>query len=336
MRTFGWLSLRSLLFPSLVLWLILALIVDVFYVPLLNLALVYCIPVLIAALFLTPPQVTLIATIAVIGDVTDLVLDRNSAFVIATTTGAIVIVGLLAILLARERQIARQHARDAEQARSSLQEFLAMVVHDLRNPLGVNFGYADLLQRRLAEHGAPESDLQVARRIGESARDMRRLVEDLAVASALGRGEFTIHPEPMDLIDVVARIVEQYRERARGHDLTIDAPPHVEGTWDKDRIAQVLTNLVSNAIKYAPPGPVRVVVRRDTQRVICRVEDRGVPLTPEQIAALFRPFSRLDQTKVGMGLGLYISRGIVEAHGGRLWAEPSDQGGNCFAFDLPA
>jgi signal transduction histidine kinase len=123
------------------------------------------------------------------------------------------------------------------------------------------------------------------------------------------------------------------------HRIEVKAPARVKGVWDAARLQQVLQNLMTNAIKYAPEGgEVRVAVKADARQVTVSVRDRGLGIAPEELPQLFERFYRVARTRglEGSGLGLYICQGIISAHGGRIWAASEGLGlGSTFAFSLP-
>jgi signal transduction histidine kinase len=230
-----------------------------------------------------------------------------------------------------------RRANEAEAARDQLQEFVGMVVHDLRNPLTAALGYTQLVRRQVevAEGSAGQATLN---RIERSLRTMRRRVEDLLDSTRLGGGRFVISDAPTDLSELVKQAVEEQQNVGVEHRLVIEGMERLIGSWDADRLRQVVVNLLSNACKYSPAGTeVRVKLRATDATVLLSVSDQGVGIDPEHLGQLFQPFARLGQerTVTGTGLGLYITKGIVEAHGGRIWVESSAGQGSTFYVELP-
>jgi signal transduction histidine kinase len=212
-----------------------------------------------------------------------------------------------------------------------------MISHDLRSPLTAVYGYAQFSERHL-DQGDLEATRRNIRYIGDAARRMQRLVEDLLVAARLGEGRFEIHPVGVDLAACVRHIAAEQQTHAIHHNLVVDAPAHVSGIWDGERLGQALTNLVSNAIKYSPDGgEIRIRLRGGDGLVQIAVTDHGIGIPPPQIPDLFEPFTRLPQGQAveGTGLGLYITKGIVESHGGHIWVESRVGEGSTFFITLP-
>jgi signal transduction histidine kinase len=180
---------------------------------------------------------------------------------------------------------------------------------------------------------------RAASTIERSALVMSRLIQDLVDAGRAGSGGFPLHPEPTDLAALVREVTETLGQTSSEHQIQITAPDQLIGFGDPDRLRQVLTNQIGNAIKYSPNGGAIVVqVRRDGDDAIITVADQGIGIGADEAHRLFRPFSRLSNgAKLsGTGLGLFISRGIVEAHGGRITVESRGPGtGTIFTTVLP-
>jgi signal transduction histidine kinase len=170
---------------------------------------------------------------------------------------------------------------------------------------------------------------------------MSRLLDDVVDAGRVGAGHFSVVPAPVDLANAVRDVVALRGAAAPSHHIVVELPPApgaLSGNWDRMRIEQVLANLVSNAVRYAPEETeIRIAARRDGDEVLLSVADQGPGIAEEDARQLFRPFSRLqrDAKVPGMGLGLYLSKAIVEAHGGRLWVESRVGEGSTFFVALP-
>jgi signal transduction histidine kinase len=220
--------------------------------------------------------------------------------------------------------------------REQQERFIRAVAHDQGSPLSVVRGYADLLRR---SPEAAELRERAAAGISKSVGRLERLRGDLLDWSRLASGRFVVDPRPMDLMALLRELVEAMRAATPGHAVQLEGPAVLRGEWDSDRMAQVGGNLIGNAIKYSPAGSlVRVVVEPREGEVHLRVTDQGPGLASEDVERVFAPFQRLERTRSveGMGLGLSICKAIVEAHGGRIWAESAGLGtGSSFHLALP-
>jgi PAS domain S-box-containing protein/excisionase family DNA binding protein len=212
-------------------------------------------------------------------------------------------------------------------------DLLAMVSHELRNPLTAIKGLAQLMQRRGAYN---ERALQG---IVAQTNHLDRLVGDLLDVARLEAGRLELQCEPLDLVALVAENVEQAQAQTQAHALRLEAPAaSVPGCFDRDRLNQVLQNLLGNALKYAPGGEVVVSLTTDSAEARISVADEGPGIPPEDAPKLFERFYRATATAdgaKGLGIGLYVARMLVEAHGGRIWVEPRPRTGCEFVFTLP-
>ncbi|MDE2962267.1 MAG: response regulator [Chloroflexota bacterium] len=218
-------------------------------------------------------------------------------------------------------------------------EFLAMVSHELRTPLVSIKGSTATVLGGSAAFG-PAEMMQFFRIIDQQADHLSGLINDLLDAALIETGTLAVNPEPA----LLAALVEQARSAFLGggvrRDVRIDLPPDLPRvSADPRRIVQVLGNLLSNAARHSPEAlPIRVSAARGDFHVAVTVEDQGSGLSPERLSRLFRKFSRIEAGDTGgdTGLGLAICRGIVEAHGGRIWAESDGPDrGSRFTFTLP-
>jgi signal transduction histidine kinase/DNA-binding response OmpR family regulator len=217
-------------------------------------------------------------------------------------------------------------------------ELLNIVAHDFRAPLGGILGYAELLEWK---PDAPEAErVEQARAIIRSATHMATLVDKTLKTTRLETGHFPFEFGLMDLATTLRSVLTRLPEDPQ-HPLDAALPEDPLPCWaDRDRIAEVLENLLANAAKYSPEGgSIRVEVTTEGETATVRVLDRGIGIAPEDMDRLFRPFSRVRNKKTveieGSGLGLYICERIIRAHGGRLWAESQPGQGSAFSFSLP-
>ncbi len=214
-------------------------------------------------------------------------------------------------------------------------DFISMVTHELRNPLTSLKGYAQLMQRR-AVYDARGMEVIVSQ-----TNLLERLVDDLRDVARLESRGLELNRSEIDLVALAHRCVEQARALVKGHRLRVDLPDQpLIGWWDGDRLAQVIQNLVSNAIKYSPDGGdilLRVEDRGYEARV--SVSDHGIGIVPEALPQLFGRFYRAQGALTlgvqGLGLGLYITKGLIEAHGGQIWVDSEVGKGSTFVFTLP-
>jgi PAS domain S-box-containing protein len=254
-------------------------------------------------------------------DGTDLPVEVRRAFLIEDGRR----VGLLSSL----RDISAR--RSAEHAR---QRFLAMVTHELGNPLAAVRGYAQLMRRRGAY------DEQSIDTIVAKTGLLERLIRDLLETTRVDLGRMSLQRSWVDLDAQAREAVEQVDDHGAEHRFRFESDAAPVLVWgDRDRLAQVFANLLDNAVKYSPRGG-EIVVRIEASPSEARVSvsDQGVGIEPATLARLFDEYFRAGEQQSqaeGLGLGLYITRGIVEAHGGRISATSTVGLGSTFRFSLP-
>ncbi|MBA2462213.1 MAG: response regulator [Actinobacteria bacterium] len=230
------------------------------------------------------------------------------------------------------RDVTRE--RTAERAKS---ELVATVSHELRTPLTGILGFAELL----AEHEVDrETRQEYVQTIADEALRLKVLIDDFLDLHRLEEGNFTLSLEPVALDDVVCEQARFYRAQSNLHTIDVDVEPGVTVLGERDRIAQVLANLLTNAIKYSPEGgQVRVSAKRSGSCARVEVHDAGIGIPADQQRHVFEKFFRVDSTDTrrigGTGLGLALCRDIVEAHGGRIELESVEGEGSSFRFELP-
>jgi len=233
-----------------------------------------------------------------------------------------------------------------EQAAQRIKDdFLSIVSHELRTPLTSIQGYSQLLEGRLRGELAGESkEMAHLRVIRSQVSRMRRLVDDLLDVSRIDRrGGVSIEPIDFDLAEEVRGAAVRIGREHADRPIQVAVPERIDVHADRDRLDQVLTNLIENAVKYSPDGgPIRVVAERRGGEVEVRVSDAGIGIPPEHRDHVFERFYQADgdagrRRFGGLGLGLYISRAIIDAHGGRIWAAPNveDGTGSVFGFRIP-
>lgn len=247
------------------------------------------------------------------------------------------------VLQSIEREETDHHlSRERERADDSVSArdvFLGMVSHDLRNMLHGIMGFAALI----AGGTTPESSGDVirhAQRILRSGGRMTRLVGDLVDVASIDAGALAVHCEHTDPATVVAEAVDSFQAEASASGVVLAADvvaavPQIP--FDPARVLQVLANLLSNALKFTRRNgriTVRVEARADV--VLFSVHDTGVGIPPDKLKAIFERYRQLATNDGrGVGLGLYISKCIVQGHGGRIWAESQPDVGSTFHFTIP-
>ncbi|MCP3136834.1 ATP-binding protein [Pyxidicoccus xibeiensis] len=235
---------------------------------------------------------------------------------------------------------------ELKEAVRTREEFLSVASHELRTPLTPLKGFAALTLQRLEQSvDFPERErmLKALRSMARQTERLARLVDDLLDTARIQGGRFDLERERVDLVPLLAEVLERFELRGEtGITFELRAPAHaVEGDWDAPRLDQVLTNLVSNAVRYSPQGgTVRLSLEEEPEHIVVHVKDEGIGIPPESLGKLFRPFARASNAQArhygGLGLGLFICREIVERHGGTIWAEsPGPQRGSAFYVRLP-
>lgn len=225
-------------------------------------------------------------------------------------------------------------------------EFIAIAAHELKTPMAALKGYANMLTRRPAEgEPAPLEEWQVEAldTIDQAATRLAELTDDLLDVARLQSGRLELRQEPYDLVGLARRVVRRLQVMAEHHTLTVQSDAdYVVTRIDISRMEQVLTNLVNNAIKYRPEGgEVTVSVREEMGHGVAEVcvRDQGIGVPAAQQSLIFARFGRADNASErgikGTGLGLYLSRELVERQGGRIWFESAEGAGSTFYVTVP-
>ena len=227
------------------------------------------------------------------------------------------------------------HFRTAEEIKST---FISIISHELRTPVTLIKGYASTLRRDDAkwDRTVVRDSLAV---IEEEADRLSKMIDDLLDASRLQAGGISLNLADVSLPVLAQRVAERFAPQSQKHTIVTDFPakfPIILG--DETRLDQVLVNLVSNALKYAPKGEIKISGSVRPEMVVIAVSDQGPGIDTRDLPHIFDRFYRstdaAKQTK-GAGLGLYLARAIVEAHGGRIWSEPKTDPGARICFSLP-
>jgi len=215
-------------------------------------------------------------------------------------------------------------------------EVIATVSHELRSPLTSVKGYTSLLLNRW-ERLADDQKKMMLEQVHHDADRVTRLVTELLDISRLESGRLTLRRQLIDVPALVEVVTEKVRMNEPQLDVSVSFPADFPRAYaDPDKVEQVLTNLVENAAKYASPSGMRVDGSAHDGVIEVAVSDRGEGISPSDLPRVFTKFFRRAETRpTGSGLGLWISRGLVEAHGGRLVAESRVGTGSTFRFTLP-
>ncbi|MBI5033108.1 MAG: PAS domain-containing protein [Chloroflexi bacterium] len=232
--------------------------------------------------------------------------------------------------------------RDMTQERTAdamKSQLLSTVSHELRTPLASIKGFATtLLRQDVKWDEATERDF--LRIIEEETDRLTEIIDNLLDMSQIEAGALRITKEPSQIRQLIREVVDGMRMRTESHYFVVDLPAEMpQIMMDPRRIRQVLTNLIGNAIKYTPRGQITVSCEVEADRVVVSVADQGAGVPPEFRDKIFERFFQIDGASTrrvgGSGLGLSISRGIIEAHQGKIWVESGQGQGSTFRFTLP-
>ena len=217
-------------------------------------------------------------------------------------------------------------------------EFIASAAHELNTPLSIIIGYADLLL--CGEYSGEDELREFLNLINEKSHGLEKIVDDLLDFGKIESGrEFFLEVAPFDLGASIRQIVDVFQREAPEHHFVVNLLDDEVVVADRHRLGQVFDNLLSNAVKYSPGGgSITVSSSRFENELLVCVADQGVGLTEEQVGKVFEKFYRVDNSSTavrGLGLGLNISRNIIQAHGGRIWLESTPGKGTRFYFTLP-
>lgn len=241
-------------------------------------------------------------------------------------------------ILAYEKE--RETVQRLEELDALKNEFLAMVSHDLRNPLAVIGGFADTLAAMWAKL-KDEQKLQMIDAMKRNAVSLAKRVEQDLDVALIESGKFSFRTRTFEIATAVRSAVDDASRSFPGRQILLELSDDLgHAIADVERTLQVLANLISNAVKYSPDAaPVTVNAERTEDGVLVSVTDRGVGIPAGQQRNLFRKLSRLEGSKdlvKGTGLGLYISKALIEGMGGHIWCESAPGEGSRFCFTLPA
>ena len=274
--------------------------------------------------------------------VTALIDQQKNFFGMLVAIIAAVAVGTISVILVWNKRLERtvgtktaelRAANEQLQANDKMQrEFINIAAHELRTPIQPILGVAEMLESELGER-------EDVRMIARNARRLERLTQDLLDVAKIESQSLTLNKERFDVGELVSVLVEDHRRRAvDGHDASLEYEPNGQGIVveaDKERITQVISNLLDNALKFTKNGRVAVTAKKgDDGSVSVSVKDTGIGIAPDIMPRLFTKFASKSQR--GTGLGLFISKSIVEAHGGEIWGTNNEgESGATFTFTIP-
>ncbi len=241
--------------------------------------------------------------------------------------------------LNKELEVANERLRELDQLKST---FVSIVSHELRTPMTSIKGYVENMLDGLTGY-LTEKQFSYLGRVKYNVERLTRMINDLLDLSRIEAGRVELALRPVSLLDLVTEVLESLQALAREKSLTLevrhaDLLPMIHG--DRDKLHQILTNLIQNAIKFTPPGGAVLVesLVQDDQFVQVSVTDTGCGIRPEDLTKVFEKFYRGESTRTdarGAGLGLAIVKSLVELHGGRIWVDSVPGAGSRFFFIIP-
>jgi signal transduction histidine kinase len=217
--------------------------------------------------------------------------------------------------------------------------FVSAMSHELLTPLAIIQGHAETLRYPAVRTDQGQVDHALDAIRDETAR-LRRLVQNVIDSARASAGELEVRPAPSDLAPLLTRIARRFEARSRRHRFVPQLPGHLPPVLaDLERLESVIYNLLDNALKYSPRGGT-ICIRAETRsgEMEVSVEDEGIGIAPGDLAHVFAPYYRGEEHNgsraQGSGLGLYLSKAVIDAHGGRIWIEPRSGGGSTVRFTL--
>ncbi|QHC96108.1 MULTISPECIES: hybrid sensor histidine kinase/response regulator [unclassified Pseudomonas] len=232
---------------------------------------------------------------------------------------------------------------ELEQAVRMRDDFMSIVAHEVRTPLNGLILETQLRKMHLARDNAAAFTLDkmhaMVDRDERQIKSLIRLIEDMLDVSRIRTGKLSIRPSRFDLVQLVSNLLQNFAQQieAAETEVSFTAPAPVEGNWDEFRIEQVVTNLLTNALRYGGRSPIQVRVYREGDEARVEVQDRGIGISQENQKRIFQQFERVSAKTVvaGLGLGLFISEQIIAAHGGSIVVESEINEGALFRVCLP-
>ncbi len=239
-----------------------------------------------------------------------------------------------------------QQNQDLEEAKLQIKardEFLSLASHELRTPLT-----SMLLQLQTALHSirnvslahfSVENLMNMLENAEKQTQRVSKMINDLLNVSLITTGRLDLEVEKVDLTSITKEVIESFSEKLKKEErsLKLEAGDTIIGEWDKARIQQVITNLITNAIKYGDNSPIEVRVKKQNSHAQLEVQDHGIGIALDQQKKIFARFERVDSSKniQGLGIGLYITNQIINAHGGSIKVNSKPGQGSLFIVELP-
>jgi PAS domain S-box-containing protein len=221
--------------------------------------------------------------------------------------------------------------------------FLTIASHELKTPLTSLKLQTQLFNRSIQKYGVqflePEKTRKLTSNTIKQVNRLNRLVDDMLDISRIRTGRLSIQPEVLNLGELIQEVLDRMALNfdEAGCEINLQIKGHIEGVWDRARLEQVIINILTNALRYGPGKPIELRAQYDENRVLIHIQDSGIGIAGENLERIFGQFERaISENEVsGFGLGLFISRQIVEAHGGRIWVESHLGHGSTFVIELP-
>ena len=316
-----------------------------------SLSALYTIPVAVAALIFSPLVVLVITTLALISHSISAWIDGVSLLSWATHTLVLISIAFLGIRWAQHERgvdaLAEKTKRLSEErlqlvdklteSRLEREQFIGAIMFETKGVLTAILDFVSVLARRADLYSTEEGRRLEA--VVNQAQHLSRLISDMQTASQVERGKFTVSPTRGDLRKLVSRVVLEQQALSPRHEIVLHVPNEdVEASFDQTQMARALENLIRNAVNYSPHGGrIEVVLTRASDSAQIAVIDHGTGISRVDLPKLFRPYVRLAPAKEtsGIGIGLFISKAVVEAHGGRISVESKLGYGSSFQFTVP-
>lgn len=237
----------------------------------------------------------------------------------------------------------RSTQQELQHSLNMREEFMSLVAHEMRTPLNTLFMDVQVRRAQLAKNNlsafTPENLHKTLARGERQLKSIIRLIEDMLDVSRIKNGKLSIHPGDANLSVLVKQVVEDLTPLAKesSSEFRLELEKDVTGHWDAFRIEQIIINLMTNAIRYGNGKPVHITLKREAESALIEVTDQGVGISEHEQKMIFEAFERGsgNEVKAGLGLGLYISRKLAEAHGGQITVMSQKEMGSTFTLSLP-